>query len=142
MTTKARADEGHRRGAHCGNAGSRLRIHRTLVTEDVTGTWYGSMGGPLRPRRAFVRAGATGINGQGVCAIHSGPISCARNCAGPIDGTMTGDVLRFNDARRSLEGELTVRGDEMNGMLVGLFGRRPLSLRRVDSSSGPVSPPR
>ena len=26
MTTKARADEGHRRRAHCGNAGSRLRL--------------------------------------------------------------------------------------------------------------------
>jgi len=43
-------------------------IERTLVTVDVTGTWYGSVrgGGRTWGQQSLVRAGATGINGKGV----------------------------------------------------------------------------
>jgi hypothetical protein len=60
---------------------------------------------------------------------------------GLIDGTVAGDVFRFRDSRGSFGGELTVSGDEMNGT-VSFATQPPLSLRRVDRSSSPVSPPR
>ncbi len=118
-------------------------IDRTLVTVDVTGTWagrvasVGTSGGfpdllfELEQQGAtvkgFVRVTARG--GQGT------------NLEGPIEGTVAGDVFRFRNARGSAEGELTVSGDEMNGR-VSLLGSQPLSLRRVDPSSRPASPPR
>ena len=59
----------------------------------------------------------------------------------PLEDTVAGDVFRFRETRGGLEGELKVSGDEMNGM-VSMFGQRPLSLRRVDPTSPPGSPPR
>ena len=102
----------------------------------------GAWGGPYDRGGLLLELEQQGSTVKGSVRFTAGQSPALGIVPGPIDGTMTGDVLHFNDARRSLEGELTVRGDEMNGMLVGLFGRRPLSLRRVDSSSGPVSPPR
>jgi len=46
---------------------------------------------------------------------------------------------RFKNARGSLEGEVTVSGDEMTGQIGTAFGTRGVSLRRVDSS--PPAPP-
>ena len=60
---------------------------------------------------------------------------------GLFEGTVAGDVFRFRDTRNGMEGELTVSGDEMNGMM-SHFGQRRLSLRRLDPTSPPVSPPR
>ena len=62
--------------------------------------------------------------------------------SGPIEGTIAGDVFRFKDTRGNVEGEMTVNGDEMTGLTSTSFGRRPLSLRRADSSSRPGSPTR
>jgi len=67
--------------------------------------------------------------------------------AGPIDGMVAGDVFRFKDKRGGVEGELTVSGDEMTGLMsgragMGVGGSRSISLKRVDSSSRPGSLPR
>jgi hypothetical protein len=118
-------------------------IDRTLVTVDVTGTWdgrvasVGAAGGfpdllfELEQQgstvKGFLRVTARG--GQGT------------DIEGPIEGTVAGDVFRFRNRRGTAEGELTVSGDEMNGR-VSVLGSRPLSLRRVDPSSRPASPPR
>jgi hypothetical protein len=112
-------------------------IDRTLVTVDVTGTWEGSAKG-LSLKLELEQEGST-VKGfvryRGVNPLPGG------STGGPIDGTVAGDVFRFNDSRGSVEGELTVSGDEMSG-LVSYFGQQRISLRRADPSSPPASPPR
>ena len=113
-------------------------IDRTLVTVNVTGTWYGRVGaGGLR--LDLEQQGST-VKGS-VRYPEAPSISTGLYAAGPLVGTVAGDVFRFKDVRGNLEGELTVSGDEMNGR-VSLLGQRPLTLRRVDPSSPPDSPPR
>lgn len=113
-------------------------IDRTLVTVDVTGTWYGSTS--VAPKSEFmleleqqgstVKGSAKGTGG-GSAGIGTRPV--------PIKGTVAGDVFRFRQTNGSWEGELTVSGDEMSGRVSLQLGSRPVSLRRVDSSS-PGSP--
>jgi hypothetical protein len=113
-------------------------IERTLVTVDVTGTWYGTAQGPGFSHILFEleQQGST-VKGSIRFRASSGLAS------GPIDGTVAGDVFRFKDQRGSVEGELTVSGDEMNGRAsISIMGDRQLSLRRVESSSHPDSPRR
>ena len=119
-------------------------IDRTLVTVDVTGTWYGrSTGGS-----GFGAAGGSfnfdlkqqGSTVKGLLRYQG--LTGYGDPSGPIEGTVGGDVFRFRDTRGILEGEMTVNGDEMVGLISTSFGRRPLSLQRVDPSSLPASPPR
>ena len=120
-------------------------IDRTLTTVDVTGTWYGSVvvqGGGSRDLLFELEQQGSTVKGYmqfpgGGTTFFSG----ARVNPGSVDGTVSGDVFRFKLANSSLEGELTVSGEEMNG-LVSIGGSRPLSLRRVDPSSPLASPPR
>jgi hypothetical protein len=115
-------------------------IERTLVTVDVTGTWYGNVGGSGLSVRGVVfeleQQGST-VKGFVRFTGAGGP----HVTSGPIDGTVAGDVFRFKDQRGGFEGEVTVSGDEMNGR-ASITGGREISLRRVDSSSRPGSPPR
>src|SRR5262249_50517950 len=60
--------------------------------------------------------------------------------SGPIEGSVSGDIFKFKDARGTVSGALTVSGDEVVGPLSGPFGARRLSLRREISSS-PASQP-
>jgi hypothetical protein len=117
-------------------------IDRTLVTVDVTGTWYGavvSVGTAGGSASLLFEPDQQGSMVKGlVRVIERGGLGTG--IGGPIEGTVAGDVFRFRDMRGA-EGELTVSGDEMNGR-VSLLGGRPLSLRRVDPSSRPGSPPR
>ena len=117
-------------------------IDRTLVTVDVTGVWTGDLtAGPysapmtldLEQRGSTVRGSVRFTGGASVWGIPSGP----------IDGTVTGDVLRFRQTRGDLGGELTVSGDEMTGLLTSSLGGSSRGvLRRSDPSSPPGSPPR
>src|SRR5438034_4249189 len=111
-------------------------IDRTLVTVDMTGTWYGT---PVGSRMTGTREFSMELEQQGATVkgfIRSsqsgvGPLS------GPIDGTVAGDVFHFRNARGDVEGQLTVSGDEMNGrmsMAGGAGGAFPVVLRRVDPS--------
>jgi hypothetical protein len=122
-------------------------IDRTLVTVDVTGVWTGGPGelgasaGGLQLEleqqgptvKGFIRI-------QGADGVLLG---------GPIDGTVAGDVFHFSGARGMWEGEGTVSGDEMIGLMSRAGradtehgGSRPFSFRRVDSSPRPSSPSR
>jgi hypothetical protein len=116
-------------------------IDRTLVTVDVTGTWRGSPGGPgtQNPGALFLDLRQEGATVQGF--IRQGASGAASSLDGPISGTVAGDVFRFSSTRGIAEGELTVNGDEMSGT-VSIGGTRQLTLRRVDPSSPPASPPR
>jgi hypothetical protein len=120
-------------------------IDRTLVTVDVTGTWSASMersGGrdllfELEQQgstvKGFMRLPAGGSSIQSASASRINP--------GPLDGTVAGDVFRFRLTNSGLVGELKVSGDEMSGQ-VSWLSTGPISLRRVDSTSQPGSPPR
>src|SRR6266481_3167969 len=114
-------------------------IDRTLVTVDVTGTWYGYSAGAVG-RETFLELKQEGSRVTGSMRIvPSGSISKSEL----VDGNVSGDVFRFRQTNGSVEGELTVSGDEMDGRVsFDQGGSRPLSLRRVDASSRPASPPR
>ena len=115
-------------------------IDRTLVTVDVTGTWSGTLGGPALslPGEFLLELEQQGSTVKGSLLSGKGGVLPV---AGPIDGTVAGDVFRFKGSRGIVEGEFTVSGDEMTG-LVSMYGGRPLTLRRVDPSSLSASPPR
>ena len=120
-------------------------IDRTLVTVDVTGTWYGGIGGGYGSSKdVLFEFDQQGSTVKGFMRLPTGGTSLsgsssARINPGPIDGTVAGDVFRFRLRESGLEGELTVSGDEMNGRTS--FGG-PISLRRVDPPSRLSSPPR
>src|SRR5262249_10322225 len=124
-------------------------IDRTLVTVDVTGTWNGSVAGTGsggRPPGLLFELEQQGSTVKGSMRFPAGGSSewvttSSRIIPGPLDGTVAGDMFRFRLTNGSLAGELTVSGDEMNGQ-VSWSGGRPISLRRVDPSSPPASPPR
>ena len=111
-------------------------IDRTLVTVDVTGTWYGAPGGPPvgSPGPFFLDLRQEGATVQGFLQQKGGTPSPPGPVGGPISGTVTGDVFRFKGTRGIVAGELTVNGEEMSGT-VQIGGTRPLTLRRVDPSS-------
>ena len=112
-------------------------IDRTLVTVDVTGTWYGNaggVGGGIRREFLFeLKQEGSKVTGS-MRTRPFGSVGVA------IDGTVAGDVFRFKDSKGSVEGELTVSGDEMNGRASFYSGGGPISLRRVDPSSRPAAP--
>jgi hypothetical protein len=114
-------------------------IDRTLVTVDVTGTWYGrSAGGAMVAREFFLELKQEGSRVTGT--MRTSPVGVVTR--GPIDGTVAGDVFSFRRQDGKVEGELTVSGDEMNGRVSSDQQTRSLSLRRVDPSSPPASPHR
>jgi hypothetical protein len=111
-------------------------IDRTLVTVDVTGTWYGySTGGVGRETFLELKQEGSRVTGS-IRIFPGGSISKSEL----VDGNVSGDVFRFRQTNGSVEGELTVNGDEMDGRVSLDQGSRPLSLRRVDPSSPPASP--
>jgi hypothetical protein len=124
-------------------------IDRTQVTVDVTGTWSGRavpLGTSGAPPEISFELEQQGSIVKGFMRLPAGGSSLSvahafRISPGPIDGTVAGDVFRFRLTNSSLDGELTVSGDEMTG-LVSWSGGRPITLRRVDPSSPPASPPR
>jgi len=117
-------------------------IDRTLVTVDVTGTWEGSAGeGSFGGGSFKFDLEQQGSTVKGLVR-YRGVTTSVGDPSGPIEGTVGGDVLRFRNHRGSLEGELTVNGDEMLGLISTSVWRSPISLRRVDPSSRPASPPR
>jgi hypothetical protein len=117
-------------------------IDRTLVTVDVTGTWHGALsapsGGVAGTFELWLELEQDGQTVKG--SVRMIPSQTVGD-VGPIVGTVAGDVFRFRGTRGNTEGELTVSGDEMNGTVAILYGRRPASFRRSDPSSPPVSPP-
>jgi len=61
----------------------------------------------------------------------SGRLASWMTTEGALEGTVAGDLFKFNDTRRTITGELTVSGDEMHGQL----GQFHADLQRVESSS-------
>ena len=103
-------------------------IQQTLVTVDVTGTWQSVGGGLIRLELKQQGSRVTGsIEWQG-------GKSGGGNAEGPIEGTVAGDVFRFTQVsgiQGSVDGEMTVSGDEMSGVVRPQVGRGTVLLRRV-----------
>ena len=114
-------------------------IDRTLVTENVTGVWFGTEGGPS-PRELFLELQQQGARVTGIMRMlgttNPGPYS------GPIGGSVAGDTLTLKDPRGEYQIETTVEGETMTGRMVGPLGVRFISLRRTSPSTQPSSPPR
>jgi len=112
-------------------------IDRTLVTVDVTGTWQGNPGGAQfgHPGEFFLdlKQEASTVPGF-LRARTSQGTSATGSLSGPINGSVAGDMFRFRDSRGTVEGEPTVSGDEMTGLL-SVVGTRPITFRRVDASA-------
>jgi hypothetical protein len=121
-------------------------IDRTLVTVDVTGTWSGGTGGVGGGSRdVLMDLEQQGSRVKGSMRFPGGSIASGNVEVkpGPIEGTVTGDVFRFRQTNGNVEGEVKVSGEEMIGRAsLGIGSSRPLSLRRVNPSSSPGSPPR
>jgi hypothetical protein len=112
-------------------------VEQTLVTVDVTGTWRSTEGVPFEIRLEQQGAKVTG-------SVLRAAVYGARN-AGPIEGSVGGDVVRFRQTGGGIqlwEGELTGSGNEMAGQVQSRNGgyRGRSILRRVDSSAPPGSP--
>ena len=114
-------------------------IQQTLVTVDVTGAWIGSTmprlvgGSSLEVRLELEQDGAK-VKGNLVFIGTVGSGSAPPR--GAIEGSVAGDVFRFQQTTGSLVGEMTVSGDEMKGsMTIGT--PLPVTLRRIDTSPGP-----
>jgi hypothetical protein len=118
-------------------------IDRTLVTVDVTGTWSGTSaeGGAYSGASIAFELEQQGPTVKGLLR-YRGITTSVGDLSGPMEGTVGGDVFRFRNRRGSAEGEVIVNGDEMLGRISTSVGRYSISLRRVDPSSPPASPPR
>ena len=86
-------------------------IQSTLVTVDVSGEWQGNI---TRP------AGAYGPGLIYLSLRQSGPkvtgtFSLGVNKDVPLEGTLSGDVLRIQGRGGAVTAELQVNGDDMSG---------------------------
>jgi len=108
-------------------------IDRTLVTVDVTGNWHGRFG-ERAAREMLVELKQQGSTVTGF--LQQTTLRSFGDLSGPIEGTVAGDVFRFRNSRGTLEGEVTVSGDEMSGRVSSYHvGGASIYLRRVDPSS-------
>jgi hypothetical protein len=89
-------------------------IQQTLVTADVTGTWQST--GDI-----FIVLTLEQL-GQKVTGFVVRP----KYLSGALDGTVTGDEVKFQKKTGSFEAKMTVSGDEMSG-----------TLRAITYSAGP-----
>ena len=111
-------------------------IERTLVTVDVTGTWYGTS--PVKGQAGYpdlwLELQQEGPKAKGSTRAQYLGMGVL---AGPIEGTITGDVFTFRQTNGPVTGELTVSGDEMTGPATVPFSysRGTLTLRRVSPGS-------
>ena len=111
-------------------------IDRTLVTENVTGVWAGSMGTSTSYRDMRLELQHEGGKVVGIVRFFPGGYSES------VEGSMAGDLFTFKAARGGFSGELTVGGDEMTGRVSGPGGTGQASLRRGNPPSQPNPPPR
>lgn len=104
-------------------------VQSTLVTVDVTGQWR-DVGGDLDVTLAQQGSKVTGsMTLRGSFTTASGTVS------GVIEGQVAGDIFRFKQTGGvdiGANGEMTVSGDEMRGLVRWTAGRRDMTLRRID----------
>ena len=110
-------------------------IQDTLVTVDVTGTWVGSINPTGASLAVRLELEQNGPKVTGSLRVMSAGTSGGTGTlgSGPIEGTVSGDVLSVKRTNGSFSAEMSVSGDEMTGR----SGNRPISLQRARSSAKP-----
>ena len=104
-------------------------IDRTLVTVDVTGTWEGAPAGSgYGAFQLSLEQHGSQVKGR---VRHVGASQACVSVAGPLEGSVAGDVFSFKQTNASVTGEMRVRGDEMSGGGAGSCGQFQITLRRV-----------
>ncbi len=108
-------------------------IERTLVTADVTGTWFGisELGGGTGRISLWLDLKQEGPKVTGSARIEGGTSRV-------IEGTVAGDGFSFHQIQGPpIKGEVTVSGDQMTGdvSITGSYPYRVLQLRRVEPRS-------
>jgi len=112
-------------------------IDRTLVTVEVTGVWSGkayiphAVSGRIVDVRLELEQQGPKVKGS---IRPSGSIPWRSldqsSTAGPIEGSVAGDVFEFRETSGHIRGELTVSGDEMTGQIVENVTYR-VEMRRI-----------
>jgi len=114
-------------------------IDRTLVTENVTGVWHGSVtsaSGPSIHEEVRLELEQQGPKVAGF--FLGNPVLVGLRGTTPIEGSVAGDLFKFRDARGLMVGELTVGGDEMTGRgALGQYRQVTFTLWRVESANAP-----
>jgi len=100
-------------------------IESTLVTVDVTGTWTGQVGLTGVLLELQLRQRGAVITGN---LLSSGYQQGAARGEGPLEGEITGDVVRLRQTNGQWRFDLTVAGDEMTGSSAQLSVFRPISV--------------
>jgi len=111
-------------------------IDRTLVTENVTGVWLGSMEGSPVSAQVQLELRQQGAKVTGEMKVPQ-PGTYSFGSGISIEGNVAGDVFTFRDQRGVFSGELTVGGDNMVGRILSQWGAQRASLHR--GSAGPQS---
>jgi hypothetical protein len=104
-------------------------IDRTLVTVDVTGKWYGQLQA-IGSRAILFDLEQQGSTVKGALQLGPGGNQPIESGLALVAGTVAGDVFRFRETRGSIEGELSVGGDEMAGRMSVGGPSWPISLTR------------
>ncbi len=103
-------------------------IADTLVTVNVTGRWVGTWSLSVGAGEFDMTLHQTGPKATGNVRLTG---KNAPPFSGPIEGTITGDVLKFYRSDGQLNGGVIVAGDEMSGTITfGDFGTKTLRLQR------------
>ena len=108
-------------------------VEETILFRDLIGTWRSSEGELVQ-----LTLMQQGSNISGTLLTVAGSNNLGSEAL--IDGTVTGNVFRFKQAAGgiSIEGQMTVNGNEMTGELRNATvsgASRYVRLRRVDGSS-------
>jgi hypothetical protein len=140
MTTKARADEGHRRDTHCGDAAIRLRLREAGLDRADAGD--GRRDGAWETVGSSTLQFELNQQGPNVTGYLRLTRFASTPGSGPSVGSVAGDTFRFRQVNGSGEGEMTVSGDDMTGQIRGYPFLTQVTLGRVNPSSKSASPPR
>jgi hypothetical protein len=103
-------------------------IQSTLVTVDVSGEWQGNvtrLGGSYGPGLIQLSLQQSGPKVKGTFSFSPGPTKDV-----PLEGTISGDVLRFRSRSGSVTAELQVNGDDMSGTGTTVGGPVRLEIHR------------
>jgi hypothetical protein len=106
-------------------------IQQTLVTVDVTGSWFGSCSartGSIPNIQMKLTQSGSKVTGQ---SLTSSPTFGGM---WGLEGTINGDVFRFQ-TQSGLGGEFQVNEDEMSGLVSGTAGPLNCQLRRHSPAS-------
>ena len=88
-------------------------IQSTLVTVDVSGEWQGNItrpAGAYGPGLIYLSLRQSGPKVTGTFSLSPGPSKDV-----PLEGTLSGDVLRIQGRGGAVTAELQVNGDDMSG---------------------------